>query len=289
MKQKVRKLAALVAGLVFLGSVAMVGYQHYQYRLGEQDYAQAEELAGVPDFEVLVQPQPEAVQIPEEAVPAANQPVIEPEPIQPEASEPEETEEPTAVWVDPYADALAAMDFTALQKVNDEVLGWILIPDTPVSYPLLQGADNEKYLNTTWRGTRSSVGSIFMECENSADLSDFNTIIYGHRTANRSMFGSLKYYAGQDYWKAHPHIYITDGAGCKTYAVFAAYEVGVRELTYRLGFGDETDKAEFLDFCVGSSVIDTGIVPACDDQILTLSTCTGRGYDTRWVVQAVLI
>ena len=65
--------------------------------------------------------------------------------------------------------------------------------------------------------------------------------------------------------------------------------MGVQELTYRLGFLDEADKAEFLEFCVASSVIDTGVVPEVDDYIVTLSTCTGQGYDTRWVVQAVLV
>ena len=36
------------------------------------------------------------------------------------------------------------------------------------------------------------------------------------------------------------------------------------------------------------SVIDTGITPTVHDKILTLSTCTGNGHSTRWVVQAML-
>lgn len=39
---------------------------------------------------------------------------------------------------------------------------------------------------------------------------------------------------------------------------------------------------------MAQSVIDTGIVPTVHDRILTLSTCTGNGHATRWVVQAVL-
>ena len=63
----------------------------------------------------------------------------------------------------------------------------------------------------------------------------------------------------------------------------------MRELTYRLGFHTTEDKVDFLAFCMEQSVIETGIVPEADDRIITLSTCTGQGYDTRWVVQAVLI
>ena len=284
MKGKIRRFMMVLAAVAFVGSSAMVGYQHYQYHLGEQAYTQAEELAGIPDFTVLVQEPVKPVKIPEPVVPTAQEPEVLP--AAPE-TESEQQEEP--VWVDPYADALAAMDFSALREVNGEVLGWILIPDTPVSYPLMLGEDNQKYLNTTWRGSRSSVGSIFLECQNSGDLSDFNTIIYGHRTANRSMFGSLKDYARQEYWQAHPYIYITDDGGCKTYAVFAAYEVGVKELTYRIGFDGEEDRTQFLDFCTAQSVIDTGVTPSADSRVLTLSTCTGTGHETRWVVQAVLV
>ena len=35
-------------------------------------------------------------------------------------------------------------------------------------------------------------------------------------------------------------------------------------------------------------MIDTGITPTVYDRVLTLSTCTGNGHATRWVVQAVL-
>ena len=41
-----------------------------------------------------------------------------------------------------------------------------------------------------------------MECRNSSDLSDFNTIIYGHRMNNRSMFGTLSQYKSRSYWQA---------------------------------------------------------------------------------------
>ncbi len=261
-----RKAAMLLAGAVFLGSLAMVMYQNHQYRLGESAYALAEELAGVPTL------------LPDSAAEIPELPV-------PMAAKPEEPETP----LDPYAEALAATDFDALREVNEDVVGWIMIPDTPISYPLLQGEDNQKYLTTTWQGAYSDVGSIYLECMNDPALSDFNTIVYGHRMLNGSMFASLKYYKKQDYWQEHPLIYVADDAGCKTYAIFAAYEAGVKEPTYRLWFDDETQRQDFLDFCGAESVIRTDIVPETDDRILTLSTCTGRGYGSRWVVQAVLL
>ena len=83
-------------------------------------------------------------------------------------------------------------------------------------------------------------------------------------------------------------MYITDDAGSHTYEIFAAYEVSTEGDTYRLGFRDDGEKQAFIDYCLSRSVIETGVTPQVYDRILTLSTCTGRGHDTRWVVQAVL-
>lgn len=87
--------------------------------------------------------------------------------------------------------------------------GWILIPNTVISYPLLQGEDNQYYLNHTWKKWTSAVGAIFMDSQNNPNLTDFNTIVYGHRMNNGSMFASLKNYKKQSYWQAHPCVYIT--------------------------------------------------------------------------------
>ena len=179
------------------------------------------------------------------------------------------------------------MDFAALREVNSDVLGWILVPGTPISYPLVQGNDNQYYLKHTWKKWNSVVGAIFLECQNSPDLSDFHTIIYGHRMNNGSMFASLKHYKKQSYWKQHPCVYITDDNGTHKYDIFAAYEVSTQGTTYQIGFSGDQSRQEFLDYCAGQSVISTGITPHVYDQILTLSTCTGHGHATRWVVQAV--
>ena len=42
------------------------------------------------------------------------------------------------------------MDLPALQQVNSDVIGWIAIPGTEISYPLVQGTDNDYYLTHTW-------------------------------------------------------------------------------------------------------------------------------------------
>lgn len=262
MKRKLRRGLMVLLALIFVGSLGMVIYRTMEYKEGEEIYAEAAELVQLPDLSDL------------------------PDPVLEETEETEETDAP--VYVDPYADALRNMDFAALREVNSDVLGWILIPNTVISYPLVQGDDNQYYLKHTWKKWTSAVGAIFLEYQNSPDFSDFNTIIYGHRMNNGSMFASLKNYKKQSYWAAHPYVYITDDNGSHKYEIFAAYEVSTAGTTYQIGFSGDASKQAFLDYCLGQSVIDTGITPTVHDKILTLSTCTGNGHATRWVVQARL-
>ena len=262
MKRKLRRGLMVLLALIFVGSLGMVIYRTMEYKEGEEIYAEAAELVQLPDLSDL------------------------PDPVLEETEETEETDAP--VYVDPYADALRNMDFAALREVNSDVLGWILIPNTVISYPLVQGDDNQYYLKHTWKKWTSAVGAIFLEYQNSPDFSDFNTIIYGHRMNNGSMFASLKNYKKQSYWAAHPYVYITDDNGSHKYEIFVAYEVSTAGTTYQIGFSGDASKQAFLDYCLGQSVIDTGITPTVHDKILTLSTCTGNGHATRWVVQARL-
>jgi sortase B len=181
------------------------------------------------------------------------------------------------------------MDLCALRQTNADVLGWIHIPDTPISYPLLQAEDNQTYLNKTWDGANNSAGSIYLECKNEPDFSNFNTLIYGHRMKNGSMFGSLGNYSQQEYFSEHPYVYIITDDSVLQYEIFSAYEAPVVSDTYRLHVEDEETKQAVLEYSIASSVLKSAQVPTTADSILTLSTCTGTGtYHSRWVVQAVL-
>ncbi len=184
--------------------------------------------------------------------------------------------------------SLEEMDLKALQDENSDVLGWILIPDTNISYPVVQNDDNDYYLSHTWNKEKSSVGAIFMDYRNSSDYSDYNTILYGHRMYNDTMFAELKYYSKEDFWKEHPYVYILDEAGAKKYNIFAAYEAYTDAILYRPGLTEVSDKYEFAKTAEDLAVYDTGITIGSEDNILTLVTCTGQGYATRWIVQAVL-
>lgn len=197
-----------------------------------------------------------------------------------------------AAWSEPLAENaqfLLNVNLDALREENPEVIGWICIPGTKLSYPLMQGKDNSYYLSRAWDGSKSAAGSIFLECQNSPQLLDFNTIVYGHHMANGSCFAMLMDYRQEAFRQENPYVYIVTGTDVRRYEIFSAYEAGLESDTYRMNFSSILRKQAALEHYIQSSLWASPGEPEENSYILTLSTCTGNGrYDKRFVVQGML-
>ena len=95
--------------------------------------------------------------------------------------------------------------FEELVKINPDVYGWITLYGTEIDYPLVQGEDNDKYVNTDAQGNFSVSGSLFLDCNNARDMSDTVNIIYGHHMEKDKMLGGLDHYEKEDYFKKHQY------------------------------------------------------------------------------------
>lgn len=269
MKKPIRILLTALLMLVFLFSITMFLKQQQEQAVAGDVYDNALALATAAKPETP----------PSTTTPATEASIPEAAPQWVVASPEEE---------DPHIQTLADMDLEALRTVNPDVVGWILIPDTVINYPLMQGTDNDYYLKWTWDQKKNAAGSIFLEHLNSPDLTDFNTIVYGHNMNNGSMFAGIRKYRNQAYWEEHPYVYIRSDQGVYRYEIFSSYLAKVESNTYGLQFSSEASRRQFLDHAIADSVIDTGVQPEPTDRVLTLSTCSGSGYSTRWVVHARL-
>ena len=62
--------------------------------------------------------------------------------------------------------------------------------------------DNEYYLTHNFYGEEDNHGQVFLDERNSPDLSDDNTILYGHNiTSDRSMFNVLTNFRDRNLWR----------------------------------------------------------------------------------------
>ena len=181
------------------------------------------------------------------------------------------------------------IDFAALAAINPDIIGWIVIDGTNIDYPIVQGSDNDAYLHKTFSGERNSSGTIFLDCRNAPDFSDRNSIVYGHKMKNGSMFAGLTEYKDQGFYEQHPAFTIYTPEVEYKCEVFAAYVTSGVSATYTLDFSGDMDFTGYINDAVSRSLIQTGVTPAAKDRIVTLSTCDYTYDNARMVVHARLV
>lgn len=180
------------------------------------------------------------------------------------------------------------VDFESLKEINEDIIGWLKIGALDISYPIAQGEDNDYYLHRTFAGEDNFAGCIFMDYQNSPDLTDDNTIIYGHNMKNGSMFGMLKHFLNDGVYDSDEYFWIFTPDRIYKYHIFNCTTVGAVSSTYTLKFASDEDFQDYLDVAAAQSQVDSSHVEVTsDDTIVTLSTCTGDS-STRFVVQGKL-
>ena len=187
--------------------------------------------------------------------------------------------------------SISYVDLPALIEKNGDVKGWIYIKDTDISYPVLQGRDNQYYLFRTYEKEYLGAGSIFLEALNSGDFSDIHTIIYGHNMHNGAMFGTLDKFFKEEYRDEHPYVYVLlpDGTWNK-YEIFAAYTAGIEDGTFTVFASGDANYKEYLDLINSKNTYKNTKAPENGEQILSLSTCTEDSDDyKRNVLQAKFV
>ena len=116
-----------------------------------------------------------------------------------ETTAPVETETPPApVETEPEKPYVSPIHFEELMEENPDTVGWIKVPDTNIDYPIVQGTDNDFYLNHDFYGKESVGGSIYLDFESQGDFVGRNNILYGHNMKNGSMFKDVIYYKDRE-------------------------------------------------------------------------------------------
>lgn len=183
------------------------------------------------------------------------------------------------------------VDFDGLKNANSDVVGWIQFEHVDISYPIVQGSDNSYYLNHTVKKTENKSGAIFMDTANDSDFSDMNTIIYGHNMKNGSMFGLMGQYKNAEFYIGRECFWIYTPTADYRYKIFSCYEPKADDVNvYSFWKEPCEDYGNYLTNAKNAAKYPTEISALSQDvKIVTLSTCTSRGDNYRFVVQGALI
>ena len=179
-------------------------------------------------------------------------------------------------------------DFESLKAINEDVIGWLYVGAVDISYPIVQGPDNDYYLHRTFMDTYNFSGSIFMECTNNKDFLDPNTILYGHNMMDQSMFGKLKLLTDQEKYKDDPYIWVLTPEHTFRYRMFSLHRVSADGYVYTLFSGPSDMVTDYIKQCAADSLVDLGLKKYDKtSKVITLSTCTSSDSE-RYVAQGIM-
>ena len=247
----IRNLILVIAIGVFAFSAFQLGKIFLEYKAGTDEYNRVRE------YVTVTEPKPEQEQEETQTEPEAE----EAKPVPPQ------------------------VDFDSLKAINPDVIGWIQIEGTSISYPIMKGTDNEYYLKHTFEGNYNAAGSIFIDYTNNSNFEDCNTIIYGHNMKNGSMFGLLRKHFKDQESVPGRYIWICTPDKNYRYEIFSSHVVDAAGEVYTLFSAPDEQFASYLEKMKSQSLVDFQTEVTAEDKVITLSTCTGNDA-TRFVVQA---
>jgi sortase B len=182
------------------------------------------------------------------------------------------------------------LSFGELRKLNPEVLAWLTVYGTNIDYPVAQGDNNMKYVNTNAEGNYSLSGAIFLDSGSSPDFSDFSSILYGHHMEKKAMFGELGLFADRGYFEARRYgslYYDGRDHGIEFFAFLHAdaYDGTVFRTKITDREAQEAYLANLLDM---APHIRRDVPVTADDRIILLSTCSASSTNGRDILVGII-
>lgn len=205
-----------------------------------------------------------------------------------DANEPTEGTQAPREYVSP-------VDFDQLRSVNPDIYAWLEIPNTEISYPLLQSSEDDSYyLDRGSDGTYDYDGSLYTEATyNNREFTDPVTVVYGHNKRDGKMFSNLQLcYSGEQDMTDHSEIIVYLPERELHFTVFAAVPFDNRHILYNYDFTEERTFRLFFQSILSvhamTAVYADDALVQPDEQVLILSTCLEGNRAKRYLVCAKL-
>ena len=270
-----RKLALLIIIILF-ASISILAMMRYilirtENRASQNLEESLQDLITIPQptAEPTSAPAPATTPAPSPEVSAAPSPSPSPTPIPDDTNWPE-------------------VDFEELLDINVDVAGWIHIENTNISYPVLQGKDNQEYLNTLITGEENRVGSIFIDYRNEKDFSDRNTVIYGHHLAVGTMFSELFKFKEEEFFLENDSVLIMTPEENIKVKIFAVCVEDLNSGAWDVFFDNDAEFLSWVNNRRKGALYTRDIKITAEDRVVTLSTCSYEFDEARLIVVGVV-
>ena len=181
-----------------------------------------------------------------------------------------------------------SIDADKLRAQNEDFLGWLYIPETYISFPVVKATDNAFYLTHGFNGYESAYGCPFVDTRTLPESG--NMVIHGHNMGNNrtEMFSPLLQYQSQAYAELHETAQLTMpglNEGREEYRLFAVLNFDINsDFDYiRSDFLSDEDRADYISYLQDHSIFSTDFTP--ENETFILSTCNRTyGADNRLLI-----
>ncbi|MCL2806713.1 MAG: class B sortase [Coriobacteriia bacterium] len=181
-----------------------------------------------------------------------------------------------------YKPVPEAKSFDELIAINSDVIAWIEVYGTHIDYPVVQGTDNMRYINTNAEGKHSLSGAIFLDYQSSRDFSDFNSILYGHHMEKFTMFGEIGDFAKKDYFAERRYGMLFYEGKEHGLEFFAFVHADAYDKTiFKPGIIDTEEAQAYLQRIAELTVHQRNIDINAYDSIILLATCSAASTNGR--------
>lgn len=178
-------------------------------------------------------------------------------------------------------DGIPQIDFDALKKESDDIVGWIYVPGTRINYVVAQGETNNTYLRHLPNGKYSENGTIFMDMDGTAPgMVDQQTTLYGHHMNDGAMFEPIDASMDQKVFDTFKKVYYITPE--MTYVLKPMFTMQVQDDyvdARRTNFDSEKAFTQYLQASLAqakASAKDAAAEVEKADKVLTLVTCAGQ-------------
>ncbi len=266
MKKNIRKVlywtALVLCAAVFLTSAGILVLRLYESRKNSDLNQSLQNLKGTPAA---------TVEAPSQESPTGG------------SQSPTESGEPTIL-----------PEYQALYQLNDELIGWLNIPDTNIDYPVMQCLwSRDFYLHRNFYKEYSYAGTLYVWPSSDVFTPSDNVTIFGHRMEkpSRDMFYELDKFKNSTWRETHQTFTFDTLYERHTYQLVLVFRtLGTSEGYPYYRFSQAANEAEFTQFMADIRAIadyETGVEVSYGDKLLCLSTCEySLGNDSRFVVVA---
>ncbi|MBR4462020.1 MAG: class B sortase [Erysipelotrichaceae bacterium] len=177
-----------------------------------------------------------------------------------------------------------AIDFVALQEINDDIVGWLILPDTIIDYPVVKGEDNDYYLHHLFDKTYNFLGTLFVDFRNSDPFEDRITAIYGHAMLNGSMFAVLEQYKKQDFYEGHRQFIYESKDKSYVFEPFAGKVMDAATPFLQFNFTDDQEFLDYVNEYIEHSTFRSDVSISKDDKIVMMIKCSKDFETARYVL-----